>query len=91
MHEGRERRQGRRFLTENQMEETMYHLEVSYNAGESYQKAQEAETVEELLPKAQEFNQQGLRWTIEDEQDEIVEISSIQKEIQKRFSGRIIG
>lgn len=67
----------------------MYHLEVSYNAGLSYSKVDEAETVEELLPQAKEFDDQGLRWTIEDEDDEIVEISSIQKEIHERFSGRI--
>jgi len=62
-------------------EGVMYRLMVSFNAGLSYSEEATEESAEELLPQAVEYDSQGLRWTIEDEDGEIIEISSIQKSI----------
>ena len=42
-------------------------LHVSYNCGINYVIAQEADSIDELYEKAQDFEEQGLRWVIEDE------------------------
>jgi len=51
----------------------MFILMVSYDAGFSYQKHQQAETVEELDPEMQRLDSQHLRWSLKDDSGNIIE------------------
>ncbi len=59
----------------------MYKLMVSHNCGISYECHGEAEILEELHPKAEKFDEQGLRWVIEDENGRFEGVSSIHRNI----------
>ena len=59
----------------------MYKLMVSQNYGMSYSKAKEANTVDELLPQAEKCDEEGLRWTIEDESGKPVKGCAIFEQI----------
>ncbi|KKK55775.1 hypothetical protein LCGC14_3071140, partial [marine sediment metagenome] len=50
----------------------MFKLMVSHDCGISYHEEATAETVEELLPKGEKLDEELLRWTIDDEADDIV-------------------
>lgn len=59
----------------------MYKLMVSYDCGMHYTCKGKAETPEELHSKTQEFDNQGLRWVIENENGEIEDVSLIHRNI----------
>lgn len=49
----------------------MYKLMVSHNVGISYAEEATADTIEELLPRGKELDEQMLRWVIEDEEGKV--------------------
>jgi len=66
----------------------MFKLLASYDCGASYQKEAEAETLNELAERAREFESQGLRWCIEDEHEEVVDISNFLKSLVAQLAKR---
>jgi hypothetical protein len=58
-----------------------YKLQVSYNCGSSYGVAKESDDLEELEKEGRKFDEQKLRWAIEDENGEQVECCAIHKGI----------
>jgi hypothetical protein len=59
----------------------MFRLVVSWNCGCNYETVKEASSVEELLPEAEKYDKEGLRWAIETNSGEVQEVSSIHKNI----------
>ncbi len=59
----------------------MFRLLVSHDAGISYGLYSENESITPLLEQGKKFDNEMLRWTIEDDKGKIVEVSKIHKEI----------
>ena len=59
----------------------MYRLMVSRDGGYHYQLYDQDESLEELKKRATKYDEQGLPWTIDDENGKSVEFSQIHKEI----------
>lgn len=59
----------------------MYRLMVSDDCGATYLVIQEASSVEALRTNAEKCAKEGLRWCIEDDTEEIQDISSAQKKL----------
>jgi len=58
-----------------------YKLNVSYDAGTSYRIEQESDNLEELKKVGKKFDEQKLRWDIEDEKGKQLECCAIHKAI----------
>jgi len=61
--------------------EEMYKLMVSHDAGCSYNNYGESEKAEDFKVQCEKYDEEGLRWVIEDEAGNIVEASLIHKQI----------
>ena len=59
----------------------MYRLMVSRDAGCHYHLHDQDESLEELEKRATKYDEQGLRWTIDDENGKPVEFSQIHEKI----------
>jgi len=59
----------------------MFKLFVSYDCGINYDLVQESEKIEDFDSKIKEFDENWLRWYIEDEKSELKNVSKIHKEI----------
>jgi len=58
-----------------------YTLFVSYNCGVNYHAEAESDNPEELIQQTQKLDEDMLRWSIEDEEGNFVDISKIHKNI----------
>lgn len=59
----------------------MFTLFVSEDAGASYHRNAQSEKVAELLPRTEELNHAGLRWTIKNKDGRLIEVSEIHNRI----------
>ena len=59
----------------------MFKLKVSYDAGSTYSLHQQSGKLEELQITGKTFDDESLRWVIEDEKGHIVDASLIHKRI----------
>jgi len=58
-----------------------YRLMVSHDAGCNYSNYGESDDLEKLKAEGKKYDEQGLRWVIEDESGAIIEASLIHKQI----------